>query len=136
MSCESEERPHLIERLDRVARAHDGLSRDWRFDRMVVSPSTGKVSASFAAVANSSAHPGAGKTMITVGLARSVAGSGSEPSSAAGHLEVDRVVAVVVTEPDTEGAGVVIQCVDDRRVVARRHVLRHYGAGVIGERER
>jgi len=51
--CESEEQPHLIEGLDRVARALGGLTKDWRFDRMstVVSPSTGKVSASFAAVA-------------------------------------------------------------------------------------
>lgn len=51
--CESEEQPFLVDGLDRVARALGGLSRDWRFDRMstVVSPSTGKVSASFAAVA-------------------------------------------------------------------------------------
>ena len=51
--CESEEQPHLIDGLDRVARALGGLSKDWRFDRMstVVSPSTGKVTASFAAVA-------------------------------------------------------------------------------------
>lgn len=51
--CESEEQPHLIDGLDRVARSLGGLTKDWRFDRMstVVSPSTGKVSASFAAVA-------------------------------------------------------------------------------------
>ncbi|AXG14328.1 IS21 family transposase [Intrasporangium calvum] len=51
--CESEEQPFLVDGLDRVARALGGLTRDWRFDRMstVVSPSTGKVSASFAAVA-------------------------------------------------------------------------------------
>ena len=51
--CESMDQPHLIDGLDRVARALGGLSRDWRFDRMatVVSPSTGKVSASFAGVA-------------------------------------------------------------------------------------
>jgi transposase len=51
--CESEDQPHLIEGLDRVARALGGLTRDWRFDRMatVISPNTGKVSASFAAVA-------------------------------------------------------------------------------------
>jgi len=51
--CESEDQPHLIDGLDRVARALGGLTRDWRFDRMatVISPSTGKVSASFAGVA-------------------------------------------------------------------------------------
>ena len=51
--CESEEQPHLIEGLHRVAVALGGLTKDWRFDRMstVVSPSTGKVSASFASVA-------------------------------------------------------------------------------------
>lgn len=51
--CESEEQPHLIDGLHRVADALGGLTKDWRFDRMstVVSPSTGKVSASFAAVA-------------------------------------------------------------------------------------
>ena len=51
--CESMEQPHLIDGLDRVARALGGLSKDWRFDRMatVISPSTGKVSASFAGVA-------------------------------------------------------------------------------------
>jgi hypothetical protein len=51
--CESEDQPHLIEALDRVTRALGGVSRDWRFDRMatVISPGTGRVSASFAAVA-------------------------------------------------------------------------------------
>jgi hypothetical protein len=51
--CESEEQPFLIDGLDRVARALGGLTNEWRFDRMstVVSPSTGRVSASFAAVA-------------------------------------------------------------------------------------
>ena len=51
--CESEEQPFLIDGLDRVARALGGLTKEWRFDRMstVVSPNTGKVSASFAAVA-------------------------------------------------------------------------------------
>jgi transposase len=51
--CESEDQPHLIDALDRVTRALGGLTRDWRFDRMatVISPTTGKVSASFAAVA-------------------------------------------------------------------------------------
>ena len=51
--CESEDQPHLIEGLDRVTRALGGVSRDWRFDRMatVISPGTGRVSASFAAVA-------------------------------------------------------------------------------------
>ena len=50
---ESQEQPFLIDGLDRIARALGGLSRHWRFDRMstVVSPATGKVSASFAAVA-------------------------------------------------------------------------------------
>jgi len=51
--CESEDQAHLVEGLDRVARALGGLTRDWRFDRMatVVSPETGRVSASFAAIA-------------------------------------------------------------------------------------
>ena len=51
--CESEDQPHLIDGLDRIARALGGLTRDWRFDRMatVISPGTGKVSASFAGVA-------------------------------------------------------------------------------------
>ena len=51
--CESEDQPHLIDGLDRIARALGGLTRDWRFDRMatVISPGTGKVSESFAGVA-------------------------------------------------------------------------------------
>jgi len=51
--CESQDQPHLIDGLHRVAAALGGLSRDWRFDRMatVVTPGTGKVSASFSAVA-------------------------------------------------------------------------------------
>jgi len=51
--CESEDQPHLVDGLDRIARALGGLTRDWRFDRMatVISPGTGKVSASFAGVA-------------------------------------------------------------------------------------
>ena len=38
--CESEDQPHQIDGLDRVARALGGLTLDWRFDRMatVVSP--------------------------------------------------------------------------------------------------
>jgi transposase len=51
--CESEDQPHLIDGLDRITRALGGVSRDWRLDRMatVVSPGTGRVSASFSAVA-------------------------------------------------------------------------------------
>jgi transposase len=51
--CESEDQPHLIDGLDRISHALGGLTRDWRFDRMatVISPESGKVSASFAAVA-------------------------------------------------------------------------------------
>jgi transposase len=51
--CESEDQPHLIDGLDRITRALGGLTRDWRFDRMatVVSPQSGRVSASFSAVA-------------------------------------------------------------------------------------
>jgi len=51
--CESEDQPHLIDGLDRISHALGGLTRDWRFDRMatVVSPESGKVSASFSAVA-------------------------------------------------------------------------------------
>ncbi|MDQ2838108.1 MAG: IS21 family transposase [Actinomycetota bacterium] len=51
--AESEDQPHLIDALDRVAHALGGLTLDWRFDRMatVVSPGTGRVTASFAAVA-------------------------------------------------------------------------------------
>lgn len=50
---ESEDQAHLIAGLDRVSRALGGLSRVWRFDRMatVCHPSSGKVTASFAAVA-------------------------------------------------------------------------------------
>jgi transposase len=51
--CESEDQPHLIDGLDRISRALGGLTRDWRFDRMatVISPGSGRVSASFAGVA-------------------------------------------------------------------------------------
>jgi len=49
----SMEPPHLIDALDRVTRALGGVTRDWRFDRMatVINPETGRVQASFAAVA-------------------------------------------------------------------------------------
>ncbi|WP_202817175.1 Mu transposase domain-containing protein, partial [Serinicoccus sp. CUA-874] len=51
--CPSMDQPHLIDALDRVARALGGLTRSWRFDRMatVCHPATGRVSASFSAVA-------------------------------------------------------------------------------------
>src|SRR5665647_1609842 len=51
--CESEDQAHLVDGLDRIARALGGLTRDWRFDRMatVITPGTGRVSASFAGVA-------------------------------------------------------------------------------------
>jgi len=49
----SMDQPHLIASLDRVTRALGGLTAAWRFDRMatVVHPESGRVTASFAAVA-------------------------------------------------------------------------------------
>ena len=57
--AESEDQPHLIEALDGVVRRLGGVSRYWRFDRMatVCHPGSGRVTASFAAVAK---HYGAG----------------------------------------------------------------------------
>jgi len=51
--AESMDQPHLIDGLDRVARAVGGLTDGWRFDRMatVCDPASGRVSASFAQVA-------------------------------------------------------------------------------------
>ena len=51
--CPSMDQAHLIDALDRTTRALGGLPRSWRFDRMatVCHPGTGRVSASFAAVA-------------------------------------------------------------------------------------
>jgi transposase len=47
------DQPHLVEGLDRVARALGGVTRLWRFDRMatVCDPGSGRVTASFAGVA-------------------------------------------------------------------------------------
>jgi transposase len=49
----SEDQPHLVAALDRVARGLGGVSRVWRFDRMatVCDPGSGRVTASFAGVA-------------------------------------------------------------------------------------
>jgi transposase len=57
--AESEDQAHLIEALDGVVRRLGGVSRYWRFDRMatVCDPASGRVTASFAAVAR---HYGAG----------------------------------------------------------------------------
>ncbi len=57
--AESEDQPHLIEALDGVVRRLGGVSCYWRFDRMatVCHPASGRVTASFAAVAS---HYGAG----------------------------------------------------------------------------
>jgi len=51
--AESMDQPHVIDGLDRVTRELGGLTGVWRFDRMatVCDPATGKISASFAAVA-------------------------------------------------------------------------------------
>lgn len=51
--AEAEDQPHLIDGLDRVTRALGGATKRWRFDRMatVCHPATGRVTASFAAVA-------------------------------------------------------------------------------------
>ena len=51
--AESTDQPHLVDAQHRVAVGLGGLSRVWRFDRMstVVHPGTGKVTASYAAVA-------------------------------------------------------------------------------------
>lgn len=49
----SMDQPHLVDGLDRVTRALGGVTLAWRFDRMatVCHPSSGKLTASFAAVA-------------------------------------------------------------------------------------
>lgn len=49
----TEQQPHLIAGLDATARKLGGLTRKWRFDRMttVCHPESGKVTATFAAVA-------------------------------------------------------------------------------------
>ena len=51
--ADSEDLPHLIEGLHAVSARLGGLPRRWRFDRMatVASPNTGRVTATFAAVA-------------------------------------------------------------------------------------
>jgi len=51
--AESMDQPHVIDALDRVSRELGGLSSVWRFDRMatVCHPATGRITASFAAVA-------------------------------------------------------------------------------------
>lgn len=51
--AESKDQPHTIGALDQITRALGGLTRVWRFDRMatVCYPATGKLTASFAAVA-------------------------------------------------------------------------------------
>lgn len=55
----SMDQPHLIEGLDDICRRLGGVTQRWRFDRMatVVSPGSGKVTASFAPVAK---HYGVG----------------------------------------------------------------------------
>jgi transposase len=57
--AESEDQAHLIEALDGVVRRLGGVTQYWRFDRMatVCDPGSGRVTASFAAVAR---HYGAG----------------------------------------------------------------------------
>lgn len=51
--ADAEDLPHLVESLHAVAGRLGGLTKTWRFDRMatVASPNTGRVTASFAAVA-------------------------------------------------------------------------------------
>ena len=51
--ADTEDQPHLIESLHQVSTRLGGLAKRWRFDRMatVVSSNTGRVTASFAAVA-------------------------------------------------------------------------------------
>jgi len=51
--AESTDQPHLVDAQHRVATGLGGVTRIWRFDRMstVVHPDTGKVTASYAAVA-------------------------------------------------------------------------------------
>jgi transposase len=51
--ADAEDFPHLVEALDAVVRRLGGLTRRWRFDRMatVCSPSSGRLTAAFAAVA-------------------------------------------------------------------------------------
>jgi len=51
--AESSDQPHVIDGLHRISAGLGGLTRSWRFDRMatVCHPATGRLTASFAAVA-------------------------------------------------------------------------------------
>lgn len=51
--CESEDQAHLIDALHRIAAGLGGLTKVWRFDRIatVCHPESGRITASFAAVA-------------------------------------------------------------------------------------
>ena len=51
--AESEDQPHLVDGLHQISARLGGLAQTWRFDRMatVANPDTGKVTASFAALA-------------------------------------------------------------------------------------
>ena len=53
----SMDQPHLVEGLDRISRALGGVTRSWRFDRMatVCHPDSGKITATFAGVATTTA---------------------------------------------------------------------------------
>ena len=85
--AERADQPHLVDGLHRVAHALGGLTRSWRFDRMaaVVHPQSGRVSATFAAIAK---HYG-----ITVALCPPRRGNRKGVVEKANHSAAQRLVA-------------------------------------------
>lgn len=96
--CESEDQAHLIAGLDAVSRALGGLTRRWRFDRMatVCAPATGRVSASFAAVAK---HYGVG-----IDICPPFAGNRKGVVEKAVHIAAQRVWRTLPDEVSVQAA--------------------------------
>lgn len=113
--CEAEDQAQLIDGLDRIARSLGGLTGTWRFDRMatVCHPDSGRVTASFAAVAKHYA--------VSVAICPPRAGNRKGVVEKAAHAAAQRWWRTLADDATVEAAQVSLDrlCVrlDDRKRV-------------------
>lgn len=122
--CEATDQPQLIDALDRVARRLGGVTDTWRFDRMatVCYPASGRVTASFAAVAK---HYG-----VSVAICPARHGNRKGVVEKANHSVAQRWWRTLPDEVTVEAAQASLDAACEKRFDARQRVIGEVRASV------
>jgi len=128
--CESMDQPHVIDALDRVSRQLGGLTSVWRFDRMatVCHPATGRITASFAAVAK---HYG-----VSIAICPPRHGNRKGVVEKANHVAAQRWWRTLPDDVTVEQAQASLDRLCDERLDARLRVIGEMRAPVADHAER